>query len=207
MGMATPVTDAILALFKEVHELDPRVLHNMNSVHVGCTGGLTAHPTVQCSDNPATTFLGLINGVCAKEGVVIALVYDDKDKHRPIGLTKLSYPSLEAVPEESEKNKSLTIAVKDDQLVISIGVNTLAHAANMCDDFYDDGYFTEVLDPDQFAQDMANQLNGQEDEDGSSILTRALDKYFMLVFEDGSESMKEYIEDVDQRRHDAPLIV
>lgn len=76
----------------------------------------------------------------------------------------------------------LSIEVKEGRLIISIGIGTLAFAAQMQPPFhaYDDKLgdwrnYWVIKDPLEFAKDVRNEL-GHEEEDGSTPLTELLDK-------------------------------
>lgn len=94
------------------------------------------------------------------------------------------------------KNKPLKCNItRDGVLRIEIGVETLAHAAirsdfvtNPCRSPYGEGF--QVTHARAFAHDVRAELT-DEDEDGSSILTRALDAALEQAIENGSEHFGE----------------
>lgn len=97
----------------------------------------------------------------------------------------------------------LSVAVDRNELVIRIGVNTLAHAAvasdwaTPYDDEENDFIRTfAIADPLQFAKDVAHALR-DEREDGSSLLTDVLDKAAQEAINQGSEG-------IDDREHRIP---
>jgi hypothetical protein len=86
----------------------------------------------------------------------------------------------------------LAVSVVDGRLVISIGIETLAFAADRSEHFYEwddlrNDFVQEwkVIEPKEFAQDVARALQ-DEGEDGSTDFTRLLDKCFLQAIEDGS---------------------
>ncbi len=89
--------------------------------------------------------------------------------------------------------RPLEVTVKDGQLVIAIGVNTLAHAVSYAD--WAVPYDTEkgdwirtfaISDPEQFAKDVRMAML-DEREDGSSLLTDFLDRVSGAAVDDGAE--------------------
>ena len=94
-------------------------------------------------------------------------------------------------------NTSLDVEIIDGRLLISIGIETLAWASDHSD--LSMPYNTEandfvpkwkVIDPLGFATDVARELR-REAEDGSSLLTRVLDKALEEAIEQGSLSVEE----------------
>ena len=89
-------------------------------------------------------------------------------------------------------NTTLEIKIIDGRLVISIGTETLAWAADHSDIFcpYDDNEGDwiqkyKVSDITQFAEDVAHELENEE-EDGSSMITNLLDKAIERALDNGS---------------------
>jgi hypothetical protein len=87
----------------------------------------------------------------------------------------------------------LKVTVKNGRLIISIGVNTLAHAVSYADWVtpYDDekgDYFRTfaITDPEAFAKDVKMAMM-EEREDGSSLLSDFLDKASGAAVDDGAE--------------------
>ena len=94
-------------------------------------------------------------------------------------------------------NKTLEVHIIDGQLVVRIGVETLAWASDHSDFStpYDDkvGDFVpkwKVIDQLEFAKDVARELR-REEEDGSSLLTNVLDKAIEAAIEQGSLGIEE----------------
>ena len=94
-------------------------------------------------------------------------------------------------------NKTLEVHIIDGQLVVRIGVETLAWASDHSDFStpYDDkvGAFVpkwKVIDQLEFAKDVARELR-REEEDGSSLLTNVLDKAIEAAIEQGSLGIEE----------------
>ena len=83
----------------------------------------------------------------------------------------------------------LNVTIKDGALTISIGVETLTCAFHGMEDYNGIGF--RITDPSKFAFDVARQLLGDEREDGSTPLTRALDRAMVLAIESGSSAVKE----------------
>lgn len=89
------------------------------------------------------------------------------------------------------RDDGLEISIKNGLLSISIGVNTLAFAAEEADYIPAQGqklFKIKVNNPDQFADDVIDKLT-QEDEKGENPLTRLLDKTFEEVYNWGSEAI------------------
>jgi hypothetical protein len=91
--------------------------------------------------------------------------------------------------------KPLTVAVADGALMITIGVETLAHATAFADwsNPYDEqkGDYIRtfaIVDPLQFAKDIRAAMLSER-EDGSSLLTDFLDKSSKAAIEDGSTGL------------------
>lgn len=90
------------------------------------------------------------------------------------------------------KDRSLEVAIVDGELVIRIGVHTIAHAvtyaewANPYDDNAQDYVRTFAIeDANEFAADVLRALC-DEREDGSTLLTEVLDKASEAAVNDGS---------------------
>lgn len=91
------------------------------------------------------------------------------------------------------KDQPLSCKIADDELVIRIGIDTLAFSCERCDDpfwCYNEvvGDFVQqwkVIDNQEWAVDVARELN-REGEDGSTSLTRLIDKMFVKAMEHGS---------------------
>ena len=83
--------------------------------------------------------------------------------------------------------------IVDGKLVISLSIGTLAHAARHSDYFdrcAESGTPLKITDEAVFAQSVAHALNAEE-EDGSTPITRMLDKAFEHVSEWGEEGIEE----------------
>lgn len=81
----------------------------------------------------------------------------------------------------------LSCVITGDQLIISIGVDTLCWATvHECQN-RDTGIpvGTKILDETEFARDVAGCLNF-ENEDGSTLLTNLLDAAALEAYEQGS---------------------
>lgn len=95
------------------------------------------------------------------------------------------------------RNSPLRTSVEGGELVIRVGVDTLAFSAeNSLNNWkFDDAENTykklyEVTDHDQFALDVAREVES-EYEIGQSLLTRMLDTAAEECFNNGANSMKE----------------
>ena len=97
----------------------------------------------------------------------------------------------------SNYSEPLKVTIEDSALVIRIGIQTLAHAvtysdwANRWSDEAND-YIREfaIEDAHQFAKDVANMMQ-REEEDGSSLLTNFIDKASEEAVNDGSLGLHE----------------
>lgn len=80
----------------------------------------------------------------------------------------------------ANKNKPLTVKLKDDQLQINIGVDILMWALEHapCCPF-------KIVDKDIFIKELISSLNSEE-EDGSTLIHRAFDEAANNAFEDGA---------------------
>jgi hypothetical protein len=81
----------------------------------------------------------------------------------------------------------LKVEVENDQLVIRIGINTLAIAAENCPEFYqeNDPPYVTVSDPLELANDVVRELS-REQEDGTTPVHLLLDRAILAAFENGS---------------------
>lgn len=98
---------------------------------------------------------------------------------------------------ELRKSERLQVSVEDNELVIRIGVDTLAFAFEHSDYNYkwndDLNAFVKELQverPGEFALDVLQELV-REAEDGSTILTRLLDEACIKAVENGSTAMSD----------------
>lgn len=83
--------------------------------------------------------------------------------------------------------------VNDRLLVISMPVQALAHAARNSEYFFncaEDGMPLVITDEVEFAQSVVNALNNEQ-EDGSTPITRMLDDAFIQVCEMGDPGVEE----------------
>lgn len=90
---------------------------------------------------------------------------------------------------QTNKDRPLTIAVEDDELVIRIGVDVLAHCFEIGEDnqpfneeLNDYQRTWKVIDKHEFAKGVAEGLR-EEEEDGSTPLTKILDAAFIRAVE------------------------
>lgn len=94
-----------------------------------------------------------------------------------------------------DRNQALTIAIVDEQLVITIGIDALVMAVRGGDD-WDDETMT-IVDADTFAAEIAHALEHNEQEDGTTDVHLAIDKAAMHVAEYGTEAVRFAGEDRD----------
>jgi hypothetical protein len=99
--------------------------------------------------------------------------------------------------EEKNADTPLKITVEDGCLVIRIGVNVIAFAAeemevnNPFDETLDDfKRLWSITDPEQFTKDLIREIE-REEEDGTTPLALFLDKMCLNAIEDGTEAVKE----------------
>lgn len=91
--------------------------------------------------------------------------------------------------------------VEGEQLVLRIGIETLAFCAEHCDEFYDDVHapyppYLKVLSREQWSQDVLRAMFAER-EDGSSLATDFFDAAFSRAYDDGSEAVYPSDEDCD----------
>ena len=82
--------------------------------------------------------------------------------------------------------------IEDGMLVISVSISALSHAARYCQYFdfcRETGGGVEITDEAAFAESVRRALN-QEDEDGSTAVTRMLDKAFSKVVDNGDDGVE-----------------
>lgn len=86
----------------------------------------------------------------------------------------------------------LRAEIRSGKLMIEIGIDTLAFATTESPKLqrYDDGdYLTpKVTDADEWAREVVRALNDEE-EDGSTPLTRFLDDVFQRAVDDGAQGI------------------
>ena len=83
------------------------------------------------------------------------------------------------------RNNPLKVEIVDNELRISLGVGTLAHAVEHGHPLrtIEDA---EIIDDDQLARDIVRELEWSE-EDGTTAVHRMLDAAAYAAFENGSE--------------------
>ncbi len=100
--------------------------------------------------------------------------------------------ALRAPPLVDLEMKPLVVAVEGDHLVIRVGVGTLATAVKydpqmqVYDEGLDDFFSPEVLDETVWANEVSHALS-QEEEDGTTLVHRMLDKAAAQALENGGE--------------------
>lgn len=82
------------------------------------------------------------------------------------------------------KNTPLNVEIKNDQLIISIGIDTLAFAIENADKC--DLYNIKIENSEGFAKDLLNELL-QENEVGETLMSDMLDSAAVQAIEQGSE--------------------
>ena len=89
---------------------------------------------------------------------------------------------------KSESDKPLGCEVEGEQLVIRIGVSTLAWAAKKRNGgVVPDNY--GMVDKQQWAKDVANRIT-HEDEVGNTMLCEMLDEAMQEAMDDGSTALR-----------------
>jgi len=88
------------------------------------------------------------------------------------------------------KDRPLECVVEDDQLIIRIGIDTLAFSAEHCPLFYDDRYrkyppYVKVTNKEELANDVVGRLLHEQD-DGTTSLHELLDNAIMDAYDNGS---------------------
>lgn len=78
----------------------------------------------------------------------------------------------------------LNVEIKDNKLVISIGVDLLCHAEGL------NLYYYKISNKIGFAKDIVNELLNEE-EDGTTLVHRMFDEAANNAIENGSENVKE----------------
>lgn len=82
------------------------------------------------------------------------------------------------------RDHGLTAEIIDGKVIISIGINVLAHACefghpdNQADEF-------KIVDNDEFAKDILNEIT-REEEDGTTPLHRLFDQATSAAIDQGS---------------------
>ena len=86
----------------------------------------------------------------------------------------------------SARDQALTVEIEGGRLVISIGVDALMIAVEGGDDWLE-GW--KILDADTFASEIADALENNEQEDGTTDIHLAIDKAATYAIENGSEAV------------------
>lgn len=89
------------------------------------------------------------------------------------------------------KDAPLDVAIEHGQLVIRMGISTLAFAAENCPELYDDVKkpsppYAKVTQQKKFAEDIARALC-YEQEDGTTPIHVVIDQAILHAIGDGSE--------------------
>lgn len=98
----------------------------------------------------------------------------------------------------SNPNRPLEVNIEEHELVIRIGVDTLAFAAGHSEDFYNelkhgmnvDFPYINITDKAEWARDVRLELL-HETETGETPVHRLLDRAFMSAFDNGSLAVEE----------------
>lgn len=119
----------------------------------------------------------------------------DCEKFTEIGTYAEGWTHWHPMPDApNEKNDPLTVNVTDNKLVIEIGIHTLAYSSVEAFQSYNDkrGRYetTPVIDAYEFAKDIAGEMK-EEEEDGSTPLTRFLDQMMGKAKDNGSMALGE----------------
>lgn len=89
------------------------------------------------------------------------------------------------------KDRTLEVTTTDDQLVITIGLDALVNILSSQPEWPlmgEDQEPCKVLDHQQFIKDVVCELQ-REEEDGTTLLHRALDRAAIDAIENGSEAV------------------
>lgn len=97
----------------------------------------------------------------------------------------------------AKRNAPLSACIEGNQLVVRIGIDTLAFSAEHCPRFYDadkpldaDGPYVRVTNKRELAKDIVRELL-REEEDGTNPLHVLLDDAIEAAREDGSLGFEE----------------
>lgn len=86
---------------------------------------------------------------------------------------------------------ALSCKIENDEIVIRCSIDTLAIAWEMSPENeydYDDGNPTPITNERAFAEEVVNELN-REEEDGTTLVHRALDRAMYMAVENGAEGV------------------
>jgi len=121
---------------------------------------------------------------------VLQKAWDGIDTLPPLAFSEDEAAALATAvtSDRGDRDHPLTIAILEQQLVISIGINTLMIAVRGGDEWNDETM--TILDPDAFAAEIAYALEHNEQEDGTTDIHLAIDKASMHVVESGSEAVQ-----------------
>jgi hypothetical protein len=93
------------------------------------------------------------------------------------------------------KDDPLNVEIVGGKLVISIGIDCLAHAIEWSpslgdyDHVANDYVYPKVTDPERFAREIAIILDREESEDGTTAVHRMLDRAAEVAIENGAEGV------------------
>ncbi len=92
--------------------------------------------------------------------------------------------------DKAPKDTPLTVKIEGDELVIRLGIDTLAFCAAHQSDIIDDWHeveppYVKINDVREFATDVVRGLL-HEEEDGSTVISRCIDDAAKIAVEDGS---------------------
>lgn len=85
------------------------------------------------------------------------------------------------------KNQQLNVAIEGERLCISIGLDTLCFAAETGRSYGLEGI--EITDKSVFVGELVNELKS-EDEDGSTLIHRAIDEAVSNALENGAQGVR-----------------
>jgi hypothetical protein len=94
------------------------------------------------------------------------------------------------------RQQQLRVNVDAGKLTISIGIETLANVIKFDSglDHYDGGldehFFTKVTNAEVFAREVADALEDEESDDGTTLIHRMLDKAALQAIENGAEGVQ-----------------
>jgi hypothetical protein len=93
------------------------------------------------------------------------------------------------------KDQGLIVEVKDEKLVISIGKNILGFACTVGNPSWPENF--KITDIDEFIKEVKNELE-REEEDGTTLIHRMLDKAACEVLEQGGLGVEETEDDLNE---------
>jgi hypothetical protein len=97
-------------------------------------------------------------------------------------------PAIATPPADDARDAALTYEVASGQLVVRIGVDTLAHALQTGDDWCHE---FRITDAHVFAQAVVAEMENHEDERGETAITRTLTEAATRAIESAADGVEE----------------